>query len=94
MLTVAKAFAGLGGFIILGIGLMMLGVTIWAFTHASLAFNQYTFLGVLLAADLVIVFAAILGIIGIKKGNGALICIFQLFVMLFFFVFLGLGITS
>lgn len=94
MLTIAKVFSGCGGFIILAIGLMMLSATIWAFTNASFAFNQYTFLGILLAADLVIIFAAALGIIGIKKQNGALICIFQIFVMLFFFVFLGFGIAA
>lgn len=94
MLTLAKAFSGLGGFVILIIGVMMLCVTIWAFVNASLAFNQYTFLGILLAADLVIIFAAVLGILGIKKQNGVMICVFQIFVMLFFFVFLGMGIGS
>ncbi len=94
MITIAKVFSGCGGFIILAIGLVMLSATIWAFTNAELAFNQYTFLGILLAADLVIIFAAVLGIIGIKKNNGPLICVFQIFVMLFFFVFLGMGISA
>jgi uncharacterized membrane protein YqgA involved in biofilm formation len=29
-----KAFTGLGGFLIMAIGLAMLGVTIWAFTKS------------------------------------------------------------
>lgn len=94
MLKVMKCFSGLGGFVILVIGLAMLGVTIWAFTNAALSFNQYTFLGVLLAFDLVLIFASVLGICGIKRQNGLMICVFQVFVMLFFFAFLSVGIAS
>lgn len=94
MLGMLKAFTGLGGIVILLIGLMMLGVTIWAFTQAALTFNNYTFLGILLAADFVIIFAAVLGIIGVKRQNGILIFIFQIFVMIFFCTFLGLGIAA
>lgn len=94
MLKVMKGFAGLGGFIILVIGLAMLGVTIWAFTNAALSFNQYTFLGVLLAFDLLIIFAAVLGICGIKRQNGFMICVFQIFVMIFFIAFVSIGIVA
>lgn len=90
-MQVVKGFAGFGGFVILVIGLAMLGVTIWAFTNASITFNNYTFLGILLAFDLLVIGASIVGIFGIKRQNGFMICVFQIFVMIFFFVFLGVG---
>ena len=89
-----KCFAGVGGFLILAIGLAMLGVTIYGFINSELLFNEYAFLGILLAADLIIIFASVIGIIGIKRGSGPLICVFQIFVMIFCAVFLGMGIAS
>lgn len=94
MLCLMKTFAGFGGFIILLIGLAMLGVTVFAFTRAELVFYQYTYLIILLVADLVIIFSAVLGIIGVKRQSGVLILIFQIMVMLFFAVFLALGICA
>lgn len=94
MLKLMKSCAGLGGFIILIIGLAMVGVTIKAYIDSYLSFNNYVFLGILIGADLVIILGAVLGIIGIKRQNGALIFIFQIFVMVFFCVFLGIGIAS
>lgn len=94
MIKVMKGFTGLGAFLILVVGLAMLGVTIWAFTNAALSFNQYTLLAVLLAFDLVLIFGSVIGICGIKRQNGFMICLFQLLVMLFFFAFMGIGIAS
>lgn len=94
MLKVMKGFTGLGAFLILVVGLAMLGVTIWAFTNAALSFNQYTILGVLLAFDFVLIFGSVIGICGIKRQNGFMICVFQILVMLFFFGFAGIGIAS
>lgn len=94
MLKLMQTCAGFGGIIILIIGLMMLGVTIWAFTQSALFFKNYTFLGILLAADLLIIFGAVIGILGIKRRNGIMIFIFQIYAMVFFVVFLGLGITA
>lgn len=91
---ILKSFSGFGGFLILLIGIAMLGVTIWAMMHAALTFDSYTLLGVLLGADFVIIGAAVLGICGIRRGNGYMICIFQIFVLLFFAVFLGVGIAA
>jgi len=51
-------------------------------------------LGILLGADLIIIIAAILGIMGVRKQNGILLCIFQIFVMIFCCGFLGLGIAA
>lgn len=94
MKTISKGFTGLGGFILLVIGIGMLIVTIWAFTHAALAFNNYKFLTVVLILDIAIILASVLGIIGVKKQNGCLIFIFQILVMIFFFAFLAIGISA
>ena len=94
MMKVMKGFTGLGGFIILLIGLFMLGVTIWAFVNSALTFNNYTFLGFLIAFDILIIFSSILGIVGIKKQNGIMMCLFQILVILFLFVIFSIGITA
>ncbi len=48
----------------------------------------------MLGFDLLVIFASVIGICGIKRQSGPMLCIFQLFVMLFFFAFLSFGITS
>lgn len=94
MIKIAQGITGLGGFVVLAIGLAMLGVTIWAFTNAALSFNEYSLLGVLLAFDFVIILSAVLGICGTKRQNGLMICIFLIFVIVFFFAFSGIGIAA
>lgn len=94
MLSIMKAFSGIGGFLILAIGVVMLGITIWGFFHTELTFDQYTLLGVLMAADFIIIAVSIIGICGIKRANGLMICIFQIFVIVFFVGFLGIGVVA
>ena len=94
MLGVLKGFSKLGAFLIFIIGLAMLGVTIYGFIRSELIFNQYTILGILLGADLLILIGSAIGIAGIRRGNGCLICIFQIFVLVFLVVFLGIGIGA
>lgn len=93
-----KAISGLGAFVILIVGLGMTGITIYGFTHSEIFLNdtsqRSTILGVLIAADLIIVFGSILGIYGLKKSNAFLICIFQILVILFLIVFVSLGIAA
>jgi hypothetical protein len=76
--------------------LAMTGVTIYGYFHSELFLNntedRNLILGISMAGSLLIVMAALLGICGVKKGNAGLICIFQIFVIIFFIVFLGLGI--
>lgn len=67
MLRAAKAITAFGGAITLVIGLIFLGITIWAFTNSALAFNQYGFLVFVLIADIIIIIGAVLGIIGARK---------------------------
>ncbi len=98
LLACMKAISGLGAFVILIVGLGMTGITIYGFTHSEIFLNdtsqRSTILGVLIAADLIIVFGSILGIYGLKKSNAFLICIFQILVILFLIVFVSLGIAA
>lgn len=89
-----KTFTGFGGFITLLIGLAMLGVTIYAFTQEASTFHQYWFLIILVVADVLIILASVLGIVGVKRQNGALILIFQILVMVFFAGFLTIGVFA
>ncbi len=97
-MTCLKGISGLGAFVILIVGLGMTGITIYGFTHTELFLNdtkeRETILGVLIAADLIIVFGSILGIYGLKKSNALLICVFQVLVLLFLIIFFALGIAA
>jgi hypothetical protein len=98
MLALMKGFTSFGAILILLIGLGMLGITIYGYFHAELFLNdtnsRNTILGIMMGADLFIILGSILGIFGIKKGKGSLICIFQILVIIFMLVFLGLGISA
>lgn len=94
MIKVFKAFSNIGAFLILLVGLFMCGITVYGYIRSELIFNQYTLIGILAGADVLILIGAIIGIIGIKRGNGFLICIFQIFVIIFLAVFLGIGIGA
>jgi hypothetical protein len=98
LLGCMKAISGFGAFVILIVGLGMTGITIYGFTHSEIFLNDTSergsILGVLIAADLVIVLGAILGIYGIRKSNSLLICVFQILVILFLIVFFSLGIAA
>lgn len=48
----------------------------------------------MIAADILIVLGSIMGIYGLKKKNGLLICVFQIFVIIFLIVFFALGIAA
>jgi hypothetical protein len=48
----------------------------------------------MIIADACVLLGALLGICGLKRGNAFLICVFQMFVLIFMFVFLGLGIAT
>ena len=93
-----KGVSGLGAFLILLVGLGMTGITIYGYMNSEIFLDdtskRNTILGVMIAADIIIVFGAILGIYGIRKGNALLIGIFQLLVIVFLIVFFSLGIAA
>jgi len=98
LLGCMKVISGFGAFVILIVGLAMTGITIYGFTHSEIFLNdtseRSSILGVLIAADLIIVLGSILGIYGIRKSNALLICVFQILVILFLIVFFSLGIAA
>jgi hypothetical protein len=98
MLGCLKGISGFGAFVILIVGLGMTGITIYGFTHSEIFLNdtkeRSTILGVLIAADLVIVLGSIMGIYGLKKNSPCLICVFQVLVILFLIIFFSLGIAA
>ena len=98
MMTCLKGISGLGAFVILLVGLGMTGITIYGFTHSEIFLNdtkeRSTILGVLIAADLIIILGSALGIYGLKKSNAMLICIFQVLVIIFLIIFFALGIAA
>jgi len=98
MLALMKGVSGLGAFLILLVGLGMTGITIYGYMNSEIFLDdtskRITILGVMIAADIIIVFGAILGIYGIRKGNALLIGIFQLLVIVFLIVFFSLGIAA
>jgi hypothetical protein len=51
-------------------------------------------MGTMAVASSLIVLGSALGIYGIKKGNSFMICIFQIFVIIFLIVFFSLGIAA
>ena len=53
---------------------------------------KYTFLGISLAVGLAVVGGATDGIYGICKGKACHLCVFQIFVIVCMFVFLGVGV--
>ena len=48
----------------------------------------------MIAADILIVLGAVMGIYGLIKKNAFLICVFQIFVIVFLIVFFALGIAA
>lgn len=98
LLGCMKAISGFGAFIILIVGLGMTAITIYGFTNKEIFLNdtseRSSILGILMAADLIIVFGSLLGIYGIKKGNRWLIFLFQILVIIFLIVFFSLGIAA
>ena len=96
MLAVVKGCSSFGAIIVLVIGLIITGVTIYGYFHTELFFNEVSernlILGIALGADFLVIFSSILGMCGIKKGSIGLLCIFQVFVIIFLFVFGALGI--
>lgn len=48
----------------------------------------------MITADILIVLGSVMGIYGLKKKNPLLICVFQVFVIVFLIVFFALGIAS
>jgi hypothetical protein len=93
-----KVFSGFGAIIILVVGLAMVGITIYGYLHSEIFLNNLSYrnriMGTMAVASYLIVFGSALGIYGIKKGNSLMICVFQIYVIIFLIVFFSLGIAA
>lgn len=94
MLRLIQNFTKLGAYLLLGTSTFLLGITIWAFLNASLSFNNYLALGLLLGFNLAVIASSFIGICGIRNKKGIYLLIFQVFVLIFALAFVGLGVVS
>lgn len=93
-MIIVKGFTGIGSIVIFIIGIAMTIVTIWAMKNSELTFDNFSYLGVLLAADFLVMIGGVIGFCGTKRVNGVLLTIFTLFVIVFFISFLVMGIVA
>lgn len=93
-----KTLAGSGSIIVLLIGLVMTGITIYGYTNSEIFLDdtdsRNSILGVMITADILVLLAAVMGLFGIKRESPVLIFIFQVFVIMFILVFFSLGIAT
>ena len=89
-----KTFTNLSGYIILVISLTLILVIIWGFINAALSFNQDGVLVLLTSFDSLVIFVAIVGICGLRRQNGCMICVFLVWLIVFFFVFVEIGVIA
>jgi hypothetical protein len=98
MIACMKGFSSFGAILILLVGLGMTGVTIYGYFHSEIFLDNTSardiILSVLSGACGLIIIGSLIGMCGIKKGNGCLICIFQIFVIIFVIVFASIGIAT
>ena len=98
MIACMKGFSSFGAILILIVGLGMTGVTIYGYFHSEIFLDNTSardlILNVLSGACGLIIVGALIGMCGIKKGNGCLICLFQIFVIIFLIIFASIGIAT
>lgn len=98
MLGLLKCFSSIGAIIMLVVGLLFTGITVYAFLNQDVFITdeniKHTVLNSLIIVSTVVVAVAIDGIIGVVRKKCCMILIYQLFVLIFFAVFLSIGIGS
>ena len=91
-----KLFTSIGALALLLIGVGLLAVTIYGFVHSQIFLGDYNtknlVLGIMLSVSLAIIGGSAEGIYGICKGKPKLICCFQIIVIFFMIIFLGVGV--
>ncbi len=82
----------------MGIGLIMTFITLYGYANASMFLNdtstRNTVLGILIISDILILIGSLIGILGIKKQKTLLIFIYQIFIVIFIWMFISLGIAA
>ena len=95
-MALAKCFTTIGALFMLVFGVAVIAGTAYLWVNDDVFLNndnlKYTFLGISLAVGLAVVGGATDGIYGICKGKACHLCVFQIFVIVCMFVFLGVGV--
>jgi hypothetical protein len=96
MRKLIKFFSGLGALLLMLIGIALLALTIYGFFNPSIfvgdTSTKNTILGIMLGVSVAIIGGCAEGIIGICKENSKMICWFQIIVIIFMALFIGLGV--
>jgi len=96
MKSLIKLFTGLGALVILIVGLALLLLTGYGFINSSIFLGDDStknlVLGIMLTVGLTVVAGAAGGLYGICTEKAKLVCIFQIIMILFMIIFLGVGI--
>lgn len=96
MRKLIKFFSGLGAILLMLLGIALLGLTIYGYLYPSIfvgdASTKNTVLGIMLGVSIAIIGGCAEGIIGICKENAKMICWFQIIVIIFMAIFIGLGV--
>jgi hypothetical protein len=96
MRKLIKFFSVLVALIIMLIGIALLVLTIFGFFYPSIfvgdTSTKNTVLGIMLGVSIAIIGGCAEGIIGICKENAKMICWFQIIVIIFTAIFIGLGV--
>ena len=93
-----KCFTSIGAIFILLFGIAMLGGSIFLMVKDSIFLGnsslKWTVTGILAGVAIFIIGGAAEGIYGICKVKPKLICCFQIFVIFFMILFIGMGILA
>lgn len=97
MKPLIKCFTTLGALFILAFGVALLCGTVYVAINDEIFLGntsiKWTMLGVSLGLSLTIIGGAAEGLYGICKENSRYVCVFQVFVIMFMVIFIGLGIA-
>ena len=96
MKPLIKCFTTLGALFILAFGVALLAGTIYVAINDEIFLGntsiKWTILGIALGVALAVIGGAAEGIYGICKEKSRYVCMFQVFVIIFMVIFIGLGI--
>ena len=96
MKPLIKLFTGLGALLMLLIGIGILAITIYGFVNSSIflgdANTKNMVLYIMLGVSIAIIGGSAEGLYGICKEKPKMICAFQIIVIIFLVIFVGVGV--
>jgi hypothetical protein len=98
MLGLLKCFSSIGAIIMLLVGLLFTGITVYAFINQDVFITdedvKQIILNSLLIVSSVVIVIAVLGIIGVVRKICCLILLYQVFILIFLGIFISFGLGS